>query len=229
MYIQLVLLALSLAAPVAAQESKRPTRLTGAAYASALRERADRFLMIVNEGYKSLATVAGEAQWKASTDVKPEHDAAAEAANKAYAAFNGNPALIREARELLEHRAQLDPVTVRQLERVLLNAAEGPMTNPELVGARIAAEVKQQSTLNGFTFKLGTRPVSTNEIDEMLRTGKILSQRRQVWETSKQNGAVLKPGLVELVDLRNRCARELGYPNYFALQAASYGMTAEEI
>ena len=36
------------------------------------------------------------------TDVTPEHDAAAEATGKAYAAFNGNPAIINEARELLE-------------------------------------------------------------------------------------------------------------------------------
>ncbi len=68
-----------------------------------------------------------------STDVSPAHDAAAEAAGKARAAFNGNPAVITEAKALLEQRAELEPLTVRQLERVLLNAAEGPMTNPELV------------------------------------------------------------------------------------------------
>ena len=31
-------------------------------------------------------------------------------------------------------------IQVRQLQRCLLNAAEGPMTNPDLVGRRIAAE-----------------------------------------------------------------------------------------
>ena len=38
------------------------------------------------------------------TDVTPEHDAAVEAAGKAYAAFNGNPMLITEARELLAQK-----------------------------------------------------------------------------------------------------------------------------
>jgi len=56
------------------------------------------------------------------TDVTPAHDAGSEAAGKAYAAFNGNPALINEARELLTHRADLNDLTVRELERALLNA-----------------------------------------------------------------------------------------------------------
>ena len=195
----------------------------------AVQDRADRFLALVNAGYQSLGRVSSEAQWKASTDVTPEHDAAAEAANKAYAAFNGNPALIREARELLQFRAHLKPITARQLEGVLLNAAEGPMTNPQLVERRITAEVKQASTLNGFTFKLGSRPITPNEIDNLLGSSKGLAQRKAVWEASKQSGPALKPGLIELRDLRNACARELGYADYFALQSARYGMTAQEI
>src|SRR5258706_422574 len=111
-------------------------------------QRAEDLLKLVNAAYKALYTVESEAQWNASTDVKPEHDAAAETAGKARAAFNGNPALIREAQELLEQRAKLKPITVRELERVLLNAAEGPMTNPKLVADRIKAETEQASTLN---------------------------------------------------------------------------------
>ena len=197
--------------------------------ATPLQDRADRFLKLVNAGYQALSTVSNEAWWAASTDVKPEHDAAAAAANKSYSAFNGNPAVIREARELLAAKAQLHPVTVRQLERVLLNAAEGPMTNPELVKARIDAEVAQSSTLNGFTFKLGSRPVTPNEIDDMLNKTRGLMQRKAVWEASKQSGPALKPGLVKLRELRNGVAKELGYPDYFTLQVASYGMTTDEM
>jgi peptidyl-dipeptidase A len=194
-----------------------------------LQERADRFLRLVNAGYQSLVTVANEAQWLAATDVTPEHDAAAAAAGRASAAFNGNPALIREAKELLGSRTRLDPVTVRQLDRVLLNAAEGPMTNPKLVTERIEAEVKQASTLNGFVFRLNGRPITPNEIDERLRASRDLKERRALWEASKQSGPALKPGLVRLRELRNGVAKELGYSDYFALQTASYGMTAQEI
>ena len=200
-----------------------------AAPVSPVQERADRFLVIVNSGYQALYRVDQEAQWLADTDVTPAHDAAAEVAGKAYAAFNGSPALITEARELLTHRAELNELTVRQLEHVLLNAAEGPMTNPDLVAARIAAETQQASTLNSFEFKLHGKPVTVNEIDDLLGTTTDLTERRAVWEASKESGPALKPGLVRLQKLRNGVAQELGHHDYFALQMAAYGMTTDEM
>jgi peptidyl-dipeptidase A len=75
-------------------------------------ERADRFLALVNASYQALAYVENEAQWAASTDVSDVHDAAAETAGKASAAFMGNPALITETKTLLLRRNELDDITV---------------------------------------------------------------------------------------------------------------------
>ncbi|MFH1142963.1 MAG: M2 family metallopeptidase [Candidatus Eisenbacteria bacterium] len=203
----------------------------GAAATSSLslQERADRFLALVNACYRDLYTLAERAEWNAVTDVRPEHDAAAAAAGKALAAFSGNPALITESRALLERAAELDPLTVLQLRQVLLNAAEGPMTNPELVAARVDAETAQSAALNSFLFTLDEQPITPNEIDERLLTLEDLDQRLAVWEASKQSGPALKPGLIQLQSLRNGVARELGYPDYFALQAAGHAMTTDEM
>jgi peptidyl-dipeptidase A len=197
--------------------------------ASSYQQEADRFLGLVNATYKALVYVQSQAQWNAATDVSPEHDAAAETAGKAMQAFAGNPALINEARELLKHESELTPVTVRELHRVLLNAAEGPMTNPKLVAERIEAETQQASVLNSFVFKLADKAITANEIDDRLQNSTDLAERKAVWEASKQSGPALKPGLVKLQKLRNGVAQELGYPDYFALQVASYGMTTEEM
>ena len=123
------------------------------------------------------------------------------------AAFAGNPALIVEAKELLQHRGELQPLTVLQLERVLLNAAEGPMTNPKLVADRVAAETRQASTLNSFVFHLDGKVITANEIDDCLATNRDLARRRAVWEASKLSGPALKPGLARLQPLRNGVAR----------------------
>ncbi|MCC6130913.1 MAG: M2 family metallopeptidase [Acidobacteria bacterium] len=197
--------------------------------ATPLEERASRFLVLVNSNYQALSTVLQEAQWSAWTDVSPEHDAALEAAGRAYAAFNGNKAVINEARELLTHRAELSPLTVKQLERILLNAAEGPMTNPALTAERIKAETAQASTLNSFVWKLDGKPITANQIDDLLKKSRDLTERRKVWEASKENGPALRDGLLKLRELRNGCARELGYPDYFSLQVAKHGMTAGEM
>ncbi len=94
--------------------------------ASSIQERADRFLKLANAGYQALYRVNSEAQWLAVTDVTPEHDAAAEAAGKAYAAFNGNPALITEARDLLAHQKELNELTVRELKQLLFASKPKP-------------------------------------------------------------------------------------------------------
>src|SRR3954468_1597753 len=152
---------------------------------SDVQQRADQFLELVNAAYKGLYTVQSEAQWLASTDVSPAHDAASETAGKAAAAFNGNPAIIREAQALLKEKSKLKEITWRELERVLLNAAEGPMTNPDLVKARIEAETQQASKLNGFVFKLNGKPITVNEIDNQLSTNRNLAERKAIWEASK--------------------------------------------
>src|SRR5437762_12382474 len=193
---------------------------------SPIQERADRFLSLANAGYQALYRVNSEAQWLAVTNVTPEHDAAAEASGKAYAAFNGNPAIINQTRELLTHEKELSELTVRQLKQLLLNAAEGPMTNPDLVAKRVAAETKQASILNSFKFKLNDQPITVNQIDDKLEKSVDLNERKAVWEASKESGPALKPNLVVLRDLRNGVAKEMKYPDYFALEVAAYGMTS---
>ncbi|HVT72883.1 MAG TPA: M2 family metallopeptidase [Lacunisphaera sp.] len=200
-----------------------------AADANPTQERADRFLALVNSGYQAMITLESRAQWDALTDVSPVHDAASETASKARAAFVGNVAVINEAKALLLKRSDLNDLTVRELEQLLLNAAEGPMTNPQLVADRIAAEVAQASTLNGFEFKLKGKPITVNEIDNLLQSSTDLAERKAVWEASKESGKALKAGLIKLRDLRNGVARELDYPDYFALQVAGYGMTTDEM
>lgn len=192
-------------------------------------ERAQQFLTLINSAHQAMYRVESEAQWKAATDVKPEHDAAAETAGRARAALAGNPAVIREAKALLEERSKLTDLQVRQLERVLLNAAEGPMTRPDLVTERIAAETAQASVLNGFQFRLQGTNATANDLDRILSTSLDLGERRAAWEASKASGPALKPGLVRLRDLRNGVARELGHRDYFSLQMAAYGMTTDEM
>src|SRR5437867_8390092 len=200
-----------------------------AATKSPIHERADRFLALANAGYQALFRVNSEAQWLAVTDVTPEHDASAEATAKAYAAFNGNPAIISEARDLLTHQKELNELTVRQLKQLLLNAAEGPMTNPELVAKRVAAETKQASLMNGFEFKFNGQKITANQIDDKLEKSTDLGERKAVWEASKEIGPALKPNLVTLRDLRNGVAKEMKYPDYFSLEVAAYGMTTDEM
>ena len=202
--------------------------------ALALAAEARQFLEMYNRSHQPLFAAAEGAAWDASTNVTEENTGKRIGAQQAKAAFAGNTYVIEQTREFLKHRDQLDELTVRQLNKILLLAAECPGTIPEAVAARVAAEARLAALQDGFTFKLpqadGTpKTVTPNQIQEILSNSTNVSERLRAWETSKQAGPALKPGLLELRDFRNRVARELGYHSYFDLQVADYGMSVAEM
>lgn len=228
------------AAPARAQTapslSTVPAPGTQAPGSDALEKEARAFLRAYGAFYQGVYTVSSEASWSASTDVTPEHDGARVAANKALAAVTGSRFVIREARKFLARRKELSDSTLRQLDKVWLAAAENPQTLPDAVAKRLEAEGRQSSAMDSFAFCLEkstdgacSRPTTANEIDDILVSSRDLAFRLRTWNASKEIGPVLKPGLAELRGLRNAVARDFGYRSYFDLQAADYGMSAQEV
>jgi peptidyl-dipeptidase A len=203
-------------------------------HAPSASEEAATLLPVLDELYRALFKVAYDGDWSASTDVTPEHTAGRVVADGAFAAFVGNPKLIATERRLLSHRAELPPLVVQELEHLLLDAAETPETQPELVKQRIDAEAKAREIQDGFQFCLQRRagrcekPVSANDLDRLLRESRDPKERLAVWTASKEIGPPLRDHLAELRDLRNRSAREMGYSSYFALGSAEYHMPPAE-
>jgi peptidyl-dipeptidase A len=211
-----------------------------AAVNQALEKRAQAFLTLYSKIYQGVYTAAQDSMWKASTDVTPEHEGMRTAANQALANVTGNTEVIAQARELLKRKAELSPMTRRQLERVWLMAAENPNDIPDIVAKRVAAESRQSATMDSFAFclersgdgKTCVRPTTPNDIDDMLvssRAAADLPLRLKVWTASKEIGPSLKPGLLELRALRNQVATHFGYPSYFDLQVAWYEMSTPEM
>jgi peptidyl-dipeptidase A len=209
-----------------------------AAKKSALQKEADAFLESVTALRGPVTTATTEVDWVAATDVTPEHTGERAGAEKVYASMAGARWVIEKTRAFLEpaKTKQLDDLTVRQLQKLLLAAAESPGTIPAVVAKRVEVESKARGVLDGYTFCLQqkpgggcARPTTANEIDNLLKKSRDLAERQRAWTAAKDVGKPLKPSLVELVSLRNQVARELGYKSYFALQVADYGMTVDEM
>ena len=196
---------------------------------------ADAFLATLSGMLQPVSTSSSLADWAAATDVTPEHVAQRTGADKALAAATGAIAVIDKTKALLKNEKQLDEVTVRQLRKLLLAAAENPGTIPEVVARRVELESKQSAILDGYTFCLQpkggscAKAVSANDIDDVLKKSRDLGERQRIWTVSKEIGRPLKPGLIELVKLRNQVAKEMGYHSFFALKVADYGMTVDEM
>ena len=225
------------AAPVAATHpaAPRPVRATGKR-PSATEKEARAFLDIVVPLLMPVETVAGQIDWVAATDVTPEHTGARTGVEKALAALAGSKTIIERGRALLAKEKELDPLTARQLRKLMLAAAEAPGTIPDVVAKRVDAEAHQAALQDGYTFCLQPkpgggclRPASANDLDNALLKSRDLNERLKVWSASKEIGRPLKPGLIELQKLRNQVAREMGYSSFFGLQVADYGMTVPEM
>ncbi|MEW6363622.1 MAG: M2 family metallopeptidase [Acidobacteriota bacterium] len=185
----------------------------------------DDFIGAYTAEYQKLYTAASEASWLANTDITDEHSAAEVKANEAFSVFIGRKETIEKLKTLLMQKGALTPLQARQIEMMRLAAAHRPGTIPEVVSRLVKAESDQSAALYGFDFKIDGKPVTPNDIDDILVDSRDLEQRLAAWEASKEVGKSLRAGLVDLQELRNRVAREMGFSSYFDLEVAAYGMT----
>ncbi|GAB2940361.1 M2 family metallopeptidase [Hymenobacter coalescens] len=193
---------------------------------------AEQFLSAYSQEYQRLYTASAEAEWRSNTRIvagDTTNAAATARANEALAAFTGSTQNINRLRELLEHKAELTPIQVKQLNTALYNAAGSPQTVADVVKRRIKAETQQTEKLYGYEYKYQGKAVTTNDLDRVLRDEKNPQRRLAAWEASKAVGPTLKEGLLNLRTLRNQVVQALGYPDYFTYQASDYGMTREEM
>ncbi|MBP7240097.1 MAG: M2 family metallopeptidase [Saprospiraceae bacterium] len=195
-------------------------------------KEAQAFLDTYTAEYVKLYYASAEASWKTNTEIKEGDTLNAynsRIADEAMTAFTGSVANIEATKKFLGIKDKLTPLQVRQLEVILYNAGSDPQTVAELVKEKIVASIAQTEKLFGFTFKLNGKNVTTNEIDEILRTETDLKKRLAAWESSKEVGKELKAGLVNLRRLRNSTVQALDYPDYFSYQVSDYGMKTPEM
>jgi peptidyl-dipeptidase A len=173
-----------------------------------------------------------EASWASNTKIVEGDSTNAvkeRIAGDAYSAYTGSSNVIERSKTLLNNRNNLTDLQVKQLEKILYNAANNAQTVKDAVSARIKAETDQTAKLYGFNYTVDGKKVTTNDIDRMLKEETDVNKRLKVWNASKEVGKNLKPGLVKLRDLRNEVVKSLGYNDYFSYQVSDYGMTADEM
>lgn len=197
-----------------------------------IQQQAQAFLDSFNAGYVKVYTVYSEAQWASNTKIVEGDSTNAIAEQKAgqeFSDFVGSKTVIDRTKKYLDQKSKLTDLQVKALEAVLYQAANYASTAADAVKARIKAETDQNTALYGFSYKVDGKPVTTNDIDNMLKKETEVQKRLKVWEASKEVGKNLKAGLIHLRDLRNQVVQSLGYSDFFSYQVSEYKMTADEM
>ena len=201
---------------------------------TAAKASVDSFLVDYNKQFQKYLIASNEGQWKLNTHIVAGDTAtenAAARADEAMAKFTGAKFLTETATAFLNKKdtLQLSDIQVRQLKAIIFNAGANPEAAGDIVKQKIAAQNKQTGLLYGFKFTLNGKEITPNDIDGTLEKSSNEKERLAVWQASKEVGKVLKDGLVNLRELRNKSVQPLGYADFFAYQASEYGMSTDEL
>lgn len=112
-----------------------------------------------------------------------------------------------------------DPLLKRQLN-ILIRTFTQNMLPPHLIAEISQKEAALCYTYTNFRPFIDGKPLSENEIKEVLKQEEEVEKRKKAWEASKEIGEVLAPQILELVRLRNQAAQSLGYSDYFQMELA---------
>lgn len=111
-------------------------------------------------------------------------------------------------------KESLDELLRRQVD-VLYRTFAGRRGDPALLERIEELEAEANAVYGNHRGTVGGRVVGENEVRDILRTSPVESVRREAWEASKTVGREVEGTIRELAGLRNRLAREAGYPDHY--------------
>lgn len=106
-----------------------------------------------------------------------------------------------------------DSILSRELDLLYLNYL-GNQVDTAKLEAGIRMQSKIENTFAAHRAEVGSKKMSDNQVDSILRNSTNSTELEAVWKASKKVGEVVAPDLIVLVKKRNEIAKELGYSNY---------------
>jgi len=195
-------------------------------------QEVQTYLDDYNKKYQELYSASTDGQWAVNTHIVEGDTMNAYKsglADQALAKFTGSNVNIEKARAYMKWENELQPLQIKQLKKILYMAAGGPESAEKEVKALIKAGTAQTEKLYGYKFQMDGKEITPNDIDSLLSHATDTAIRRKAWEASKAIGKEMKPGLINLRELRNKVVQGLGYPDYFTYMVSDYGMTKDEM
>jgi len=199
---------------------------------TAYQQRADQYLLKYNNEYRKLYTAASEASWLLNTKIVDGDTLTQklyEEASQKLTDFQGSLATIDSTKKYLLHRDELLTRQARQFDYMLFAAGASPAVEAEAVKALIKENAIQTQALFGYDFKIDGKPVTKNDINNILASRAALPEKLKAWKASKELGKGLKNGLVRLRDLRNQTVSGLGFADFFSYQVSEYNMSTNDM
>jgi len=116
----------------------------------------------------------------------------------------------------------------RQLT-ILYNAYLENQIDPDLLKQIVDLGTQVEKKFSTFRGTIKGKQVTSNEIDEILKTETDSRKRKDAWLASKQVGPVVADDLIKLVKLRNEAAQKLGFDNCHTMSLTTSEQKVEDV
>jgi peptidyl-dipeptidase A len=171
------------------------------------------FILRFEERVAPTEKAVKEAWWNLATTGTEEAQAQLVRAGMEYNRFFEDG--YEKVRGWYEGRDELESPLLRRQVEVLYRTFAGRQGDEETLDRIEELEARANAIFGNHRGVVGGREVGENEIREILRFSDDGSLRREAWEASKTVGREVEETVRELARLRNRLAREAGYPDHF--------------
>ena len=169
---------------------------------------------------------AGEAFWDAMTSGGPEAFSAWEEAELRRKEVRGDTGRFERARELLADGELTDADLRRQLQ--MLEQQYLPHQMPAETRRRTTEiETQLEELFSNYRVDVQGEQRSMADVERLMRTRTDPLLLEELWKASKQVGEQLLPLHLELVQLRNQIARDLGFDDYVDLALHVQGFDSD--
>lgn len=175
-------------------------------------DAAREFIRQYEINVRPLYTASGKAWWDANTTGRDEDFAAKEAIENRISEVLSDAEQFAELKRIRQGTIA-DPQLQRQIDLLYLTYLE-KQVELDLLKRISSKETSIEQTFNTFRATIGDQSYADSEVRKVLRESKDSAERQQYWEASKQVGAKVEADLRQLVQYRNKAARDLGFKNF---------------
>ncbi|HPG40765.1 MAG TPA: M2 family metallopeptidase [bacterium] len=180
------------------------------------------------EQIKQLSKESAIAYWNATTTGdEQEYEKYSDRELKLRQIFS-NSDDFNQLKEWKESGVIKEPLLARQLELLYMGYLENQL-DTLLLQQIVELETACEKKFNDFRGTINGKPVTSNDIEEILKSGKGEKERKDAWLASKQVGPEVAGDLINLIKIRNNAAKQLGFDNYHTMSLTTSEQSAAEL
>lgn len=175
-----------------------------------------------------IATEANLAYWNGTISGDSAEFEKYAKANMKLIEIYSNKVVFSALKSIKERGKIKDSILNRQLT-ILYNQFLGNQTDTALLNTIIKKTSLLEQKYAAFRANYKGKPISDNEVEDILSKSQNSTELEQVWKSHKAIGEIVSADVIELIKLRNIVAKSLGFENYHTMSLELSGQNPNDI